>query len=84
MSEENIDINAKQGVWNPCILSVPGLSLSVSVHALMSYNPEDTNLDNYKETNAHQDSLTALANGEEIVPKHNDAKEEQSADSMVS
>ena len=47
-------------------------------------NPEDTNLENCNETNAHQDPSTALAIGEEILPRQDDAKEEQSAGSMVS
>lgn len=47
-------------------------------------NPEDTDLENCKDTNAHQHPSTALANGEDITPRQDDAKEEQSADSMVS
>ena len=47
-------------------------------------NPEDTDLENRKETNAHQHPSTALTNGDEIFPRQDDAKEEQSADSMVS
>ena len=50
----------------------------------MSPNPEDTNLENPKETNTHQVSSTAFANGEQIISKQDDAKEEQSAGSMVS
>ena len=49
----------------------------------MSYNLEDTILENCKETSAHQDTSTALANGDKTVPKQDDAFEEQSADSMV-
>ena len=46
-------------------------------------NPEDPNLENSKDINHHQNASMALANGETINSKENEAKEEQSADSVV-
>ena len=71
-----------------CETRVLSASLALSLYCLSSCidvtNPENTNLESCKETNAHQDPSTVLANGEGIIPKQDDAKEEQSADSMVS
>lgn len=84
MSEESIDTNAKQGVWNSRALSVPHLSLYCLSSCIDVTNPEDTNLENPKETNAHPVSSTAFANGEQIISKQDDAKEGQSAGCVVS
>ena len=46
-------------------------------------NPETPTLEDCRKTNGPQDSSTALVNGETTISKQDEAKEEQTADSMA-